>query len=107
MTTTARPLTADIHIARDELMHYLLALAAHTRRISRIYNDQGRPVAQLDNKKPPYKLEWTLTSLYEYGLIEFDRAKGTTEREIAQTTALGDITLGRWEKQLFRGTGTR
>jgi len=101
MTATALPPT--FHVARDEITHTVLTLAAYTRRLSRVYNTQGRPIAQLDGRTPPYTVTMALTSLDQFGMIHWDRERGSTGREIAQANTVGDAMLALWERELFRG----
>ena len=99
MTATALPPRATL--ARDDLSHTVLALCAHTERVTRQLRDAGRPAPMLDAEPAPLNLTWALSSLDAFGLIQWYGTPGAWD--IAGVTPLGDRVLTRWEQQLFGG----
>lgn len=97
MSSAATDYTPSRGIARDELSHQLLSLCAHTNRITRTSSNR----TMLDDRRASLKIEWTLTSLDAFGLIDWVGAGPGWD--IAGVTELGEMVLQRWEQQLFGG----
>lgn len=100
MRGAATDYTPSRGIARDELAHQLLTLCRHTNRLART-TTADHPVAMLDDHRAPLRVEWVLTSLNAFGLIDWVGAGPGWD--IAGITELGEMVLQRWEQQLFGG----